>query len=202
MKAFRWASILLLSLFVIHCSQGGRAYLFLRYQPLETFSTLREKTGATLGMAPIQDNRKDTLYVGFYAPYQGNYTYFKSDPPLDSVISESLAHVLPPYGIKVSSAPRWDGNPESLPSLDTDSILLIKINQFWIEGKSSFFQADVLASVRLTTHLGVKKEGKVFTRNIEAERQMTVARFTPGKAEELLNQRLREIFDAYCSNPY
>jgi hypothetical protein len=48
----------------------------------------------------------------------------------------------------------------------------------------------------------VKKEGKVFTRNVEVEKEMTVARSTPEKVEAMINQILTDIFDSYFSNPY
>jgi hypothetical protein len=48
----------------------------------------------------------------------------------------------------------------------------------------------------------VKKEGKVFTRNVELEREMTLARFTAENAEEMMNQVLSDILDSYLSNPY
>jgi hypothetical protein len=48
----------------------------------------------------------------------------------------------------------------------------------------------------------VKKEGKVFTRNMEVEKEMTVARSTPERVEMMVNQMLTEIFDSYFSNPY
>jgi len=50
--------------------------------------------------------------------------------------------------------------------------------------------------------LGVKKEGKVFTRNVESEKEMTVPRSTPEGVEAMINQMLTEIFDNYFSNPY
>jgi hypothetical protein len=47
----------------------------------------------------------------------------------------------------------------------------------------------------------VKKEGKVFTRHVEVEKEMTVARSTPERIEQTINQILADIFDSYLSNP-
>jgi hypothetical protein len=51
-------------------------------------------------------------------------------------------------------------------------------------------------------HLGVKKEGKVFTRSVDSEKELTVPRSTPERVEAMINEMLTEIFDAYFSNPY
>jgi hypothetical protein len=48
----------------------------------------------------------------------------------------------------------------------------------------------------------VKKEGKVFTRNVEVEKEMTVARSTPERVETMINQILTDVFDTYFSDPY
>jgi hypothetical protein len=48
----------------------------------------------------------------------------------------------------------------------------------------------------------VKKEGKVFTRNVEVEKEATLARLTPERVEAMVNQALADIFDAILSNPY
>jgi uncharacterized lipoprotein YajG len=96
----------------------------------------------------------------------------------------------------------WDGKPESLKNLETDSVLMIEIKRFWTEGKASLFKTDVKTVVQLVIHLGVKKEGKVFTRNVEVEKEMTVARLTPEKVEATINQILTDVFDAFFSNPY
>jgi hypothetical protein len=48
----------------------------------------------------------------------------------------------------------------------------------------------------------VKNEGKVYTRNVEMEKEITEARATPEKMEAMINQILADVFDAYFSNPY
>jgi hypothetical protein len=153
-------------------------------------------------VGPLKDERHDTLYLGLHAPLAGSYTYFKSDPsPLEKAVRDSLLRVLPPYGVKIVSVPSWDGSPESLTSLETDSILFIEIKKFWIEGHASLTGTKVQSSAGLVFHLGVKKEGKVFTRNVELERETTLVRFTAENAEEMMNQMLSDILDSYFSNP-
>jgi len=203
MKSLKWPGIFFLSFLLLHCASGGTRHLAIRYQTTNPFPTLQQKIGTSLAVAPFKDQRHDTLYLGLHEPLAGSYTYFKSDPsPLEKTVRDSLLRVLPPYGVKVVSVPSWDGSPESLTSLETDSVLFIEIKKFWIEGHASLTGTKVQSSARIAFHLGVKKEGKVFTRNVELEREMTLTRFTTENAEEMMNQVLSDIFDSYLSNPY
>ena len=54
----------------------------------------------------------------------------------------------------------------------------------------------------LEFHLGVKSEGKVFTRNVEMEKEITVLRSTPERVEEIMNEILTDVFDTFFSSPY
>ncbi len=204
MKSIRFLILLSLGIFIFGCAKAGTYSLSLRYQPLKEFSSLQAKIGSTLAMAPFKDERPDTLYIGVHTNIQGdsNY-YFKSSPfPLEKAIKESLSDVLSRYGVKIISIPNWDGRPESLKDMDADSVLMIEIKRFWTEGKALPFKTNVRTMVQLVIHLGVKKEGKVFTRNVEVEKEMTMARSTPQKVEAIINQILTDIFDSYLSNPY
>jgi hypothetical protein len=203
MKSSRWLFVLCLSFFVLGCAKAGTYSLFLRYQPAKEFSSLQTKVGSTLGLAPFKDERPDTYYIGLHTSLQGDPIYFKSHPfPLDRAIQESLSHVLSHDGVKTLSISNWDGKPESLKAMETDSVLMIEIKKFWTDGKSSAFKTTVKATVQLVIHLGVKNEAKVFTRNVEVEKEMTVARSTPERVEAMINQILTDIFDSYFSNPY
>jgi len=203
MKSIRWLFILSLGFFVLGCAKTGTHSLSLRYQPVKEFSSLQTKVGSTLGMAPFKDERPDTLYVGLHTNLQGNSDYFKSHPfPLERAIMESLSDALSRYGVKTIPISNWDGKPESLKNMETDSVLMIEIKRFWTEGKASAFRTTMKTTVQCVIHLGVKKEGKVFTRNVEVEKEMTVARSTPEKVEAMINQILTDIFDSYFSNPY
>jgi hypothetical protein len=51
-------------------------------------------------------------------------------------------------------------------------------------------------------HLGVKKEAKVFTRNADVEKEITVSRSTPERVEAIISQILSDIFDTFFSSPY
>jgi hypothetical protein len=203
MKLIRWLFILSLGFFVLGCAKTGTHSLSLRYQPVKEFSSLQTKVGPTLGMAPFKDERPDTLYIGLHTNLQGNSDYFKSHPfPLERAIMESLPDALSRYGVKTIPISNWDGKPESLKNMETDSVLMIEIKRFWTEGKASAFRTTMKTTVQCVIHLGVKKEGKVFTRNVEVEKEMTVARSTPEKVEAMINQILTDIFDSYFSNPY
>jgi hypothetical protein len=121
---------------------------------------------------------------------------------LERAIQESLSEGLSRYGVKTISISHWDGKPESLKNIETDSVLMIEIKRLWTEGKASLFRTHVKTAVQFVIHLGVKKEGKVFTRNVEVEKEMTVSRSTPEKVEAMINQMLTDIFDSYFLNPY
>lgn len=203
MKSIRWLFILSLGFFVLGCAKSGTYSLYLRYQPVREFTFLQQKIGSTLAMAPFKDERPDTLYIGLHTNLQGNSDYFKSHPfPLERAIMESLSDALSRYGVKTIPISNWDGKPESLKNMETDSVLMIEIKRFWTEGKASAFRTTMKTTVQCVIHLGVKKEGKVFTRNVEVEKEMTVARSTPEKVEAMINQILTDIFDSYFSNPY
>ena len=180
MKSFRWSFIvsLLLILPVVNVAHGDTYPLYLRYKPCKESSSLQEKIGSNLGLAPFKDERSDALYIGYYVSFFGSSSYFKSDPsPLERAIRESLLGPLFRYGIKTTPISDWDGKPESLKDLETDSVLMIQIKQFWIEGK-------------------------VFSKNVEVSREVTLPRLTPEGMEKTLNEILTEIFDSFFSNPY
>jgi hypothetical protein len=203
MKSIRFLILFSLGIFVLSCAKTGTYPVFLRYQPVKEFLSLQTKIGPILGMAPFKDERPDTLYIGVHTNLQGDSSYFKSNPfPLERAIKESLSDALSRYGVKTIPISNWDGKPESLKNMETDSVLMIEIKRFWTEGKAAAFRTTVRTTVQLVIHLGVKKEGKVFTRNVEVEKEMTVARSTPEKVEEMINQILTDIFDSYFSNPY
>ena len=203
MRSIRFLVLISLGIFIFGSANAGIYSLSLRYQPVKEFSSLQTKIGPTLAMAPFKDERADTLYIGVHTNLQGDSSYFKSYPfPLEKAIRESLSDVLSQCGVKVVPISNWDGRPESLKDMDADSVLMIEIKRFWTEGKAYPFRTNVRTVVQLVIHLGVKKEGKVFTRNMEVEKEMTVARSTLQKVEAIMNQILTDIFDSYFSNPY
>jgi hypothetical protein len=203
MKSIRWLLILSSVFLALDCAEAGTYSLNIRYQPAKEFPSLQQKIGTTLAVAPFKDERIDTLYIGVHTNFQGDSTYFKSNPfPLERAINEALSNALSRYGVKTIPIPSWDGQPESLKNMEADSVLMIEIKKFWTDGKGAPFKTNVRTIVQLVIHLGVKKEGKVFTRNVETEREMTVPRSTPERVEAMINQILTEIFDNYFFNPY
>jgi len=202
MKPFRWLISLCL-IFLLGCTTGRTYTVFLRYQPSRTFESLEQKFGSTLGIAPFKDQRPDTLHIGRHIPLRGVSQYFKNDPfPLEKAIRDSLSRALSPYGIKTISVSDWDGKPDSLRKIETDSILMIEIKRFWIEGKALPFRTQARTWVHLMIHLGVKREGKVFTKNVEVEKEVTFPRLTLERVEQQVNKILMDILDGFLSNPY
>jgi hypothetical protein len=170
---------------------------------MKGFPSLQQKFGSTIGIAPFKDERQEKSYIGVHIPFQGLMTYFESNPfPLEKALQESLINALSRVGMKVVSVSNWDGLPGSLKDIDTDSVLMIEIKKFWTEGQASLFNTNIKTKIQLTIHLGVKKEGAVFTKNNEIEKEMTVSRSTPARVETIINQILSDIFDAFLSSPY
>jgi hypothetical protein len=48
----------------------------------------------------------------------------------------------------------------------------------------------------------VKKEGKVFSRNVAVDKEMAVFSLALEKVEQTINEILTDIFDTFFSNPY
>ncbi len=203
MKPVRWLGIFLLSASLLGCGRGVTYPIYLRYQPSKDFSGLLQKTGPTLALAPFRDERQEKFYVGVHTPLQGSSNFFKVSPfPLEKAMQDSLAEVLSRQGIRTVSVSQWDGKPESLKGLDADSILMVEIKEFWSQGRASAVGTRIKTSIHLAIHLGIKQEGRVYSRNVEVEKEATVARSTPERVEAIINQMLVEIFDTYFSNPY
>jgi hypothetical protein len=203
MKSLRYLLVILLIFAIPGFAREATYPLYLKYRPAKDFPSLSEKFGSNLGMAPFKDERSETLYIGHHMPLLGSSSYFKSDPfPLEKAIKESLSGPLSRNGIRTVSISDWDGQPESLKDMETDSVLMIQIKRFWIEGRAALFRTYAQTSIRLVIHLGVKKEAKVFTKNVEVEKEVTLPRLTPEAMEKTLNDILTDIFDAFFANPY
>ena len=203
MKSYRLVIILFSCFLIVSCGKARTYSLYLRYQPGRDFPSLQQKIGSAVGIAPFKDERSDTLYIGIHTPLQGISSYFKSDPfPLERAIQESLTGVLSRQGVKPVPVSGWDGNPEFLKTGDTDSILMIEIKRFWTEAKAGSFKTDVKTSIHFVINLGVKKERKVFTKNVTVEKEMAIFGLAPEKVEQTINEILANIFDTFFSDPY
>jgi hypothetical protein len=194
---------LLVMVFVVACT-GAQIYSIpLQYQPRKTFTSLQQKLGSRLGVTPFKDERPDKSYIGIHYPLRGLPTRFESLPmPFDRALQKSFDKALSWSGVKVVPVSTWDGTPESLKDIDADSVLKVEIKKFWTEGKAKLLTTDIVGRAQLVMHLGVKSEGKVFTRNIEIEREVTVPASTPERVEAIVNQILGEAFDSFFSSPY
>ncbi len=203
MKTYRWLWGVLCVGLMMGCAKAGTYLIHVQYQPMKEFPSLQEKIGPTLGLVPIKDERPDQLYIGSHTHYRGSKSYFKSDPfPLDRAMTDSVSQSLSRFGVKTVPTTQWDGNPRSLSLIETDSILMIELKRFWLEGWSGGFRTTVKTSAHLVIYLGVKKEGKVYTRNIEVEKENTWPRITPERVATLINQTLTDMFDGFFTNPY
>ncbi len=196
-------SVLFFIIFVIDSAEAHAYSLAIRYQPMKEFPSLQQKFGSIIGIAPFKDERREQSYIGIHIPVRGLTTHFESNPsPLEKALQQSLRDALSRSGMKVVSIANWDGTPESLKDIDTDSILMIEIKKFWTEGQASLFRTSIKTTVQLVIHLGVKHERKVFVRNADIEKEITVPRSTPERVEAIINGVLSDIFDTYFSSPY
>ena len=195
--------ILFLVIFVINCAEAQVYSVPFHYQPTKTFPSLQQKFGSRLGIAPFKDERQEKSYIGIHFPLQGVATHFESLPmPLERALQECMGDALSWLGVKVVSVSNWDGTAESLKDMDTDSVLTIEIKKFWTEGKGSLFRAKIKTAVQLAIHVGVKSEGKVFTRNIEIEKEITALRATPERVKAMIDEILTDVFNTFFFSPY
>ena len=204
MRFICWSVISVVALSLLGCATGGVRSLPLRYEPSKEFPSLQQKIGPTVALAPFNDERADTLYIGLHTPFQGRTSYYKSEPfPLETAIREPLQEVFLKKGLMTMTLPAWDGSPESLKTIGADSVLMIQMKKFWSEGKDDLFlRTSIKSSVHLTIHLGVKREGKVFTKNVEVEREKTVFGGGSEQIGRMINEILTDVFDAFLLNPY
>ena len=190
-------------LFIISIVWGGIYPIHLQYRPLRKFPSLQQKLGSTLGITPFEDQRSDKRYIGHYISPRKVSNYFKSDPfPLETAIVDSLSQTLSQYGVQTIPISNWDRKPESIKNIEVDSIMKVEIKRFWIGGEAIRSRTKINTWVYFVIHLGVKKEGKVFTRNVYVGKEEMVSKLTPEKIEQMVNQILTEVFDSFFSNPY
>jgi len=195
--------VLFLIIFFIDYAEAITYALSFRYQSTKEFPSLQQRFGSTIGIAPFKDERQEKSYIGIHTPLQGLGTHFESNPkPLEKALQETLGDALSRLGVKVVSDSDWDGTLKSLKNIETDSALTIYIKKFWTEGKGSLFRSNIKTTVQLLIHLGVKSEGKLYMREVDVVKEVTVSRSTPERVEAIINQILSEIFDAYFSSPY
>jgi len=212
-KPFGWFQIFLFC-FLIPSFAWARTYpgryslreetypINIRYQSAKRFPFLQQKVGLTMGVAPFKDTCHGRLYVGHYV-HQRVSNYLKSEPlPLEKAIRDSLLQLLSLHGIKTVPISNWDGKEESLKNIEADSILMIEIMRFWAEGTVSARGTNVKTSIYLIIRLAVKKEGKVFRRDVYTIKENSIVGLTPAGAEQMVNQTLTEILDTFFSNPY
>src|SRR5512143_1706967 len=195
--------ILFLILFAVDGVQAQVYSIPLRYQPRKAFPSLQQKLGSRIGIAPFEDERQEKSYIGIHLHLQGLSTHFETLPmPLERALEKALGDALSWQGVKVVSVSKWDATPESLQEIDADSVLMIEIKKFWSEGTGSLFRSNIKTTVHLVIHLGVKKEGKTFTRNVEMEKEITAPRSTPERVGAIINEILTDLFDTYFFSPY
>jgi len=175
--------------------------LRIEYLSLREFPSLQQQIGPAVGIAPVIDGRRGRRHIGHYS-YGGVSNYFKSEPfPLEAAIRDAFSEALTRFGIKTVPVSNWDRKKESLKDTKTDSILSVQIERFWVEGTANP-TPKLQTTLYLTFHLGMKKEGLVFTKRVYMGTNETVARFTPERMERAVRQAMTSVFESFFSDPY
>jgi len=175
--------------------------LRIEYLSLREFPSLQQQIGPLVGIAPVKDGRQGRRHIGHYS-YGGVSNYFKSEPfPLEAAVRDALSETLSRLGIKTVPVSSWDRKKGALKGAETDSILSVQIDRFWVEGTANP-TPKLQTTLYLTFHLGVKKEGLVFTKRVYMGTNETVARFTPERMERAVRQALTSVFESFFSDPY
>jgi hypothetical protein len=170
----------------------------IRYQDAKHIPSLDQHIGLTIAIAPFSDSRRGRQYIGHQMSARKISSYFISEPlPLENAISDFFFEALANSGIKPILAPGWDGKPETLKDLETDSILKINIRRFWSEAVPAGRRTRVKTSVYFDVFLGVKKENRVFTQNMYIGKEMVDYNFTPERLEQFINRTLGNIFEDF-----
>jgi hypothetical protein len=174
----------------------------IRYESTEKFPSLQKKVGLTVGLGPIKDTKHGRLYVGHYL-YGRVSNHLRGEPfPLEDAIRDSIVHLLSLQGIKTAPMSSWDGKEESLKDLGADSVMAIDIKRFWAEGTLVGRRTIVSTSIYLVIRLGVKKERRIFARDMYTLKKDSTVRLTPQVAEQTINETLAELLNAFFSDPY
>jgi hypothetical protein len=155
-----------------------------------------------MGVSPFKDAYLGGSYIGHYI-HGGVSNYFKTQPlPLEEAIRDSVLQLLPLHGIQTVPIPTWDGQEESLKNIEADSVLMIEIRRFWAEGTVRGREAKIKTSIYLIFRLGVKKESKVFRRDMYTIQEDSIDGLTPEAMEQVINQTLNDILDTFFCDPY
>ena len=185
----------------LSCGQAGPHIVPIRYQPMGKLLFVSAKTGSTLGLCPFRDGRPDRKHIGHTVSHRRVTTYFECTPsPLGRAIRETLTQSLSRPGVRIIPIPDWDGGQESLKGIQADSVLLVDIERFWIEGRAVPRGMHLSASIYLTFHLGLKREGKVLTQRAYSSKERLFNPWTPEIAEQMINHALTETLDSFFSS--
>jgi hypothetical protein len=193
----------LLGLSLFASARGGNYSACLDYSRATKFSSFKKKTGPILGIAPFRDQRSDKAYIGRYTLSRNLPGYFTSQPvPLEKAVQDCLRKALIRSGVETIPVTGWDGKPESMNGMNVDSILMIVIKKFWVEGRVVSLRTKMHASIHLIFYLGIKKLDRVFIQNVFVEKNRTFRILAPQGMVEWINRTLADTLDAFLLNPY
>lgn len=202
-KFVSWIIIPLLGLSLFGSTHGGNYSVSLEYNRTTKSSSFRKKVGPILGIAPFQDQRPEEAYIGRYTSPRNSISYFKSEPmPLERAIQESLRKALTRSGVETIPILGWDGKPESMKKMNVDSILMIVIKKFWVEGRVVSLRTRMHASIHLIFYLGIKKLDKVFIQNVFVEKNRTFSMLGSQDMVQWINRTSADALDSFLRNPY
>jgi hypothetical protein len=199
------------------------------YKRTVRFPCLQTKIGPVLGIAPCEDRRLERSYVGRYASlpeaatraysqtqrlyrsrFRGNgpiplpvASYLTSEPvTLGRAMERLISKAISQSGVQTVSVPAWDRKVESMGGLALDSVLGIIIKTFWVEAKMSPLQTKVNLSIHLISHLGVRRLGRVFTKNVVIEKNVTFGALGPLELAQLVNRTASDALESVLRDAY
>ena len=189
-----------LNILWIGLASGGTYPIHIQYQRTGSFP-LCKRIGGTLGLNPIRDKRSNQQHVGRYVNPRRVVSYLECIPaPLGKAIEDALSQCLSRRGVKVTLGLKWDGKEESLKSIETDSALMVEVERFWTEGTDTIGKPKTNTSIYLTVRLGIKREGRVVTRQIFTSKALILYPFSPDRIEQMVNRSLADLFDSFLSS--
>jgi hypothetical protein len=174
-------------------------FLSVDYGEGDQFPSSAPKTDRTIAIAPFEDTRRNRQYIGQQTTHGRVSAYFRSEPfPLEMSIQNFFIAALRKSGIDPIFTSAWNGNPEGMKGLKSDSIMKVVINRFWIKADTVGPKTRVYTWVYLDLLLGVKKQGKVLPQSVYVgEETLYGPEFSPQVLTNSINRTLRNVVETY-----
>jgi hypothetical protein len=164
--------------------------------------SLIQKIGPAISIVPFKDTRQNRQYIGQHTTHGRVFAYFRSDPfPLERSIQDFFVAVLRKSSVDPIFTSAWNGKPEGMKSLKSDSILKVLINRFWMKAETTGGRTRVFMWVYLNLLLGLKKQERVLPQSIYVGEEIIHGpEFSPQVLTNSLNRTLRNVVETYLGS--